>query len=488
MSLSNFNEFRREPILALVQILAKTLVQFLKNFWPFLLFIILKTNSEKERGDDLVYFIIPIVVLFKSVIDYFFYRIKITDDEIQVKSGILSRKQILLAMHKIQTVHINQSWIQKIIGISELAFDSPGSSKAEIKIQLNNKDANELMSLILAKKENEISEDEIIVEEIISEFSFKDLLRLGLSSNHLETFIILIALGFSFLNNIKDLFDDFDGLMEDSTNQFIQSSLVQFLILLMLISIITILFSLVRVIITYANFRITKSINGFNISKGIFNSTQKLLPFKKIQYISWKTNWLQQKLSLYIYEFHTVGGLEITDNLKIKVPLSSDESIKQLSDPYKFKSIEEFDNNLKIHPSYWYRNLFFIGILPVLTLVFPLYWYLNDKQILLVLILPPIYFGLYFRLFYNKFQLSWNNKLIHVGTGAFGKKTILLKWNNIQSIKISQSLFQQKNNIANLIIHTAGGTIKAPYISLNSAQELQNIALYHVEQSVEPWH
>lgn len=488
MSLTNFNEFRREPVIALAQIIVKTIIEFLKNFWPFLLFIILKSSRQSEGKQDIVYLIIPMIVLFKSIINYFFFRFKINDEEIQVKSGIFSRKQITLAMHKIQAVHINQSWIQKLIGISELAFDSPGSSKAEIKIQLHNKDANQLMDYILSKKESEAFEDDISIDETISELSPKDLFRLGLSSNHFETFIILIAVGFSFLNNIKDLFDDFDGLMEDSTNKFMQSSLVQFLFFLIAVSLITILFSLARVIIAYANFKITKSIKGFNISKGIFNSTQKLVPFKKIQYISWKTNWLQQKLSLYIFEFHTIGGVELANNLKIKVPISSKEKIKQLSDSYQFNSNDLFENKLKIHQSYWYRNLLFVGNIPVLILLIPIYWFLNDKIFLIVLIFVPIYFGLYFHLFYRKFQLSWNNSLLHVNSGAFGKKTIILKWNNIQSVKISQSLFQQKNNLANLIIHTAGGTVKAPYISLNSAQELQNLAIYQIERSSEAWH
>lgn len=68
-----------------------------------------------------------------------------------------------------------------------------------------------------------------------------------------------------------------------------------------------------------------------------------------------------------------------------------------------------------------------------------------------------------------------------------GKRTVILKWEKIQSVKITQSLFQQCKSLADLIINTAGGTITAPYIPLEDARELQNFALYKVESSGEPW-
>jgi putative membrane protein len=105
----------------------------------------------------------------------------------------------------------------------------------------------------------------------------------------------------------------------------------------------------------------------------------------------------------------------------------------------------------------------------------------------LLLLLMPFYVFLYFWLYSRKFLFSWTSNLIHINTGVFGKRTVILKWEKIQSVKISQSLYQQRKSIADLVIHTAGGTITAPYIPLEAARELQNFALYKVESSRDGW-
>ncbi|WP_424288599.1 PH domain-containing protein [Daejeonella sp.] len=51
----------------------------------------------------------------------------------------------------------------------------------------------------------------------------------------------------------------------------------------------------------------------------------------------------------------------------------------------------------------------------------------------------------------------------------------------MQSVKISQSPYQQRKFLADLSLHTAGGTITAPYIPLEAARELQNFALFKIE-------
>jgi putative membrane protein len=488
MSLSKGTNFRRQPIKAFGQIVLNSIIQLLKNFWALILFIFIKSDGQRDSNDNLIYLIVPVFIAIKSILDYLFFRFKITEEEIQVKSGIFSRKQVTLAMHKVQSVHINQSWIQKFLNISELSFDSPGSSEPEITIQLSQKEANEIMAFVLDNKQNESKDEELIEDELISELSFKDLFKLGITSNHLETLFILIALGFSLINNIKDFFDDFESLMEESTNKFLQSSFVLIAISILAILAIAILVSLVRTIVAYINSKITKNIQGFKVSKGFINRSQKLLPFNKVQYISWKTNWLQKKISMYVFEFHTIGAVEIKDNFKIKTPITSEKTLNKLANSYLPNIPEQFENSLRMHSSFWLRNFFFIGILPVLIFGIPLFLMLTDKSMLLLFSLPPVYFGLYYFSYYKKFLFSWNKDMLNIKTGAFGKEIIVLKWEKIQSVKISQNLFQQRKSLANLTIHTAGGTIIVPFIPLNAAQSLQNIALFKVETSLMKWH
>jgi len=453
-------EFSRQPFMAVWQILFKSIVQLLKSLWPLILIVLIRSDGERDFAREIILILFPIIALVAALINYLFFRFRITDEEVQVKSGIFSRKLITLPFHKVQAVHINQNWIQKILNISELAFDTPGSEEAEVKLQ-----------------EEESNQK---ADQLISELSFKDLLKLGLTSNHFETLLILIGLFLSLLNNIKDILDDYkEDLVEVSTNQILDSSILFIVIGILAISLLSVVVSLLRTILAYINFRITRTVVGFSISKGLINSSQKLVPFEKVQYVSWKTNWLRRKISMYLFEFHTIGGNEVKNNLKIKVPVTSELVLQKLATTYIPEIPEQFASNLKVHPSYLYRNTLIFGILPSLSLAIPLYL-LADGKALLLMALPPYAF-LYFWLYRRKFLFSWTSNLVHIKTGVFGNQTVILKWENIQSVKISQSLYQQRKFLTDLIIHTAGGTITALYIPLEAARELQNFALYKIE-------
>ena len=120
-----------------------------------------------------------------------------------------------------------------------------------------------------------------------------------------------------------------------------------------------------------------------------------------------------------------------------------------------------------------------------MLLAFPIYFFDPTKTLYLFII--PIYAALYFWLFQRKFRLDYTEEVIHIKTGVFGSRMLILKWDKIQSVKISQSLFQQKKMLADVIIYTAGGTISATYIPIETAREIQNFALFKIESKITSW-
>jgi uncharacterized membrane protein YdbT with pleckstrin-like domain len=148
----------------------------------------------------------------------------------------------------------------------------------------------------------------------------------------------------------------------------------------------------------------------------------------------------------------------------------------------------QFVNTLRIDKSFWYRKTLINGVLPSLLLLFPLLFFVEERHYLLFLLILPIYLFMNYGLYRKKFRFSWTDEIIHINSGIYGEKTTLLRWEKIQSVNITQNLFQQSKTLANLVIHTAGGTVSAPFIPLEAARELQNIALYKVEVNKSSWH
>ena len=74
-----------------------------------------------------------------------------------------------------------------------------------------------------------------------------------------------------------------------------------------------------------------------------------------------------------------------------------------------------------------------------------------------------------------------------VNSGAWGKEIQIAKWYKIQHLQLNQSVFQRRKKLATLVIHTAAGSIKIPYINLELAQTIKNYALYKVESDERSW-
>jgi putative membrane protein len=113
------------------------------------------------------------------------------------------------------------------------------------------------------------------------------------------------------------------------------------------------------------------------------------------------------------------------------------------------------------------------------------YFYLNEYALLFLLIMPYVYF---INVVYQKrFRLYISTEAFQINSGAWGKKSKIAQWYKIQYMQLNQSIYQRRKQLATLIIHTAGGQIRIPYIDLELARTMTNYALYKVESSNKSW-
>lgn len=480
---SDWTNFRRQPLSAVWQLLLKTFIQLMKGLWPFVLIIFIR-GDEKTGLMDLVILFFVVFTLGKSLTEYYFYRFRITNEEIQVRHGIFSKKQTILPLHRIQTFHSNQSWLQKLLKLSEVRFDSPGSDEAEVIIQLDQLEAAKLLSFVTDRKESATVEPS--QEQTIFRLNVRDLALLGLTANHFSTLLLLVGLFLSFLSNIREiLLDRYDSLIESSTQQLMTGNLLILAGGLVAVVLTSVAVSVIRTSVAYANFELAGNREGYSVSKGLVNTTKQKVPYGKVQYLSWTTNWIRKHFSLYVLHFHTIGNPAMPSKLRVSVPLVSLDPVRKLSETYSPQSLNELKGGLKVHKAYISRKVLFYGLIPMLLLGAPLYYFVGLKAFFIILL--PFYRCVYHFQFWKKYLMTFNDELIHIKTGVFGEKYILLKWINVQSVSLEQNLYQQKKQLANFVIHTAGGTIVVPYVPLRAAQDLSNYCLFKIESTEQNW-
>jgi len=62
-----------------------------------------------------------------------------------------------------------------------------------------------------------------------------------------------------------------------------------------------------------------------------------------------------------------------------------------------------------------------------------------------------------------------------------------LRWHKLQSAQLKQSIYQRSKGLANLVVYTAGGTIRIWFIPLEAARLLSDFILFKTESTKESW-
>src|SRR5690606_26997873 len=201
-------------------------------------------------------------------------------------------------------IQIDRTWLHNIFKSAKVSFDSAGSEKLEIEINAIKLEKAEALReyLNISRKQATIdTNQQIRDEEVIITLGTRDLLKLSISSNHLEAFFILLAFALSAIDNIEKVI----GKPAKGFWQFVQefvagSSFKMVMFLVVAIMLVSIAVSVARVLLLYLDFRITRYSQGFRIKTGLINMKEKLVPLKKIQHISWHANWLRRRMNLYL--------------------------------------------------------------------------------------------------------------------------------------------------------------------------------------------
>jgi putative membrane protein len=475
---------QRQAWAAIFIILYKVLLAILKAFWWLILLYFFRNKPNKFDAFELMVVGLSIFSLLRSVLEFAYFRFYIRQDDLVIKSGFLTKKTTSLPLDKIQAVHIEQTWLHGLFNAARLSFDSAGSEKIEAKIDAISKtDAEDFKSFILHSRPGAIASAEAAVapepDEVLIRLTGNDLLRLSLSANHLEAFLLMLAFFLSTLEQIREVFNveytRFVGWLQQLSNSTAASLLAGTIIAL----VVSVIISTVRVLIRYYDFRITRSSKGFFIHSGLINIQEKLVPFKKVQFISWRANWLRRRMGLYLLQFRAIGAEEMKEKLRIKVPVTNASMIPLLLENYHpLLQINELPAT-RIHPAFVERRILVLGVLPLLLLAGPAIYFFQWNALWLLLYLLFVSISRF--LFQQKFRLWTEPDAFQIRRGILGIEELVVRWDMVQSVSLEQSIYQKTKQLATLVLYTAGGRITIPYIPLQEAQELMNYAVYKAE-------
>ncbi|HBB90400.1 MAG TPA: hypothetical protein DC042_01380 [Bacteroidales bacterium] len=493
MSNIDFSQPQRQSVKGLVLIFLQEGRRGLQAFWPVIVGILFAKHSGKKILIIGAFVLLAVILTLIHTILYFrAFRFHIENQQFILKKGYLSRKTLTIPLDRIQNVNTNQTVFQQFLGVMSVEIDTAGTSQKELKISALTKPVAVQLSRILSSyievqpaESGEAVRTAPPEEKLVMQLTNRDLLKIGISQNHLKTAVILFFFGIQFYNQVQQYFKEKAAEYAHEATVFLSQSgwaiLISLVIFFLLVSL---LYSMVRTAILFYDLRFYKLSQSYRIVSGLLTRKNVLIPFRKIQQLNWETGPIKKLFGIYkVNILQATSGVAVKTAL-IEMPGCLDQHIEGLkSDLF---GPDELKDQPVIRSSrvYFRRTWIYKGWIPAilfspLLLLNWLYVFLLITWILFMLI--------YSLLTLKKSYFQVSHGQIRVSSGAIEHHFKQMEFHKVQHLEFSQSIFYKKHGVASLRIGNASGFIRLPFIDERIARALHDYLLYYAETSDRVW-
>ncbi len=496
MSSIDLTKPTRQSPRGLILIFLISVQKFIRAFWPILLLLVFRNEVFKNNPVVLIAIAAFVVLLvIHSILYYLNFFFYLEDDEFILKKGYLRKQTLSIPFDRIQSVNTKQNLIQQLLNVVTLEIDTAGTAGKELKIHaLNISVSGELQEQLQSEKKSTQTTEEAQAqkpgtgkEKLLLKLTPIDLLKIGISQNHIRAGLIILAFGLQIFNRIQDVFEK---KAEQYSSEFIEfistsnSALLTFLVIFFLL--VSILFSLFRTVFKYFDFKLLKKEKSYRIESGLFNKRNVIIPLQKVQQLNWETGPLKKIFGIYhlVLKQAVSGQNRQQQQQLVDAPGCLTQHLEKLkSDLFGEDELTEVPRIYS--DNFYFRRLWLLfGWIPVLAAT-PFFY----SQWIFWISAPIWLLGSagYSYLIIRKRYFRMNNTQIRISKGAVSHKWEQMELHKIQAVEFRQSVFQKRRSLASIELMNASGTITIPYIDEKLAKQIYNYLLYHTEISKKRW-
>lgn len=498
-SSADFHQPQRQSPKAIVLILLKYVRIVVRQIWPVLLIVLINPRSDKGMIIISIVAAIVFLSLIYSILAYTRFYFFIQNNELCVRSGVFRKTVLNIPFDRIQSVDFRRNIVHQFLDVVSVQVDTAGSKGSELELDaIDQNRAQELREIVLAYKRAKVQTTQEgdnlppelppikVVPELILALSAKDLIKVGISENHLRTAAIIFAFFISLADDLDQLLGwDVYGRLEDTTNAMSLVGLIATLFAIPLFIGISFMFTLIRTVLKYYGLKFWREGQSFKVVSGLFTRNEKTIQKPKIQLIRWLTSPLKQMFGIYQMNIYQAANIEQNKDKSLVIPGCYQQQVDHTLDVVVPDFRQAVFTSHKMDASIVYRMVILFGFLPAVFFGW-LAWY-NDgySQWLLVLVFPlAIWMGYQYQ---RKRRLKIHPDFILSEGGIFGRTYKLMQIYKIQSVELESSFFQRMRGLTSLHIYTAGGDVTFPYLDEKIARQARDYILYRVERDLRRW-
>jgi putative membrane protein len=441
-----------------------------------------------------------LITLIGAIIRYWFFRYRIEDDSILIREGVLKKTQLDIKFDRIQAINTQQNIIFRQFGLVTVQLDTAGSAQQEGHLPaINSSLANALKERIRSQRPaaNFDDDDETalsVESRPLLKLGNKDMVRIGLSSNRALVFLVLLGpLIENLENRIGEAIDEstviaaLDGAgIPLATGAGLAMSLTVLFLLFLAAA------SVVGAFLRYHNFELCAESDVIRSTGGLLTRHEHSVKLAKIQSLRAIQNPVLRLFGRFRLRAKQASSGKPGKGKQFIIPVCEGQQLPLIAGEVfgdEFANIDLQPKSASFRPiaiNYVRSRLILFGLLPSLLAVF-LYYFLIGMAAMIFLIWIPLS-AIVIWTKYRKFGFAIAERGIVLRRGFIGYQTTAFLYRKVQRISVTQTLLQERKNLATIRFFLASGSLRLPYVDVRMARDLRDYILFRVESSQRAWH
>jgi putative membrane protein len=410
-----------------------------------------------------------------------------TDDQLIIESGILSRNRRTIPMDRIQDISLEQSLLARLFGVSIVRIETGSSGKDEGELNcVSREEAGRLRDKVRRFRAGTEASERIetpATEQQAAPTLYSmgmDRLMLAGFFNFSLVFLAMIVGAWQYFGSFipVEVFDS-DKFLEEQRQSLLEwASLMSALALVSGFLIIGIVTGLVRTIARAFGFRLTRSETGLRRQRGLFTRTDVVIPLRRVQAAIISTGLIRRRFGWHSLALQSLGNDGGSGSNHVAAPFAQRHELEPILDELEMPSPVPEAVNRKVSLAYVSRSWIVEALrLAIVYGIAAQFW---DLAGLILLAAPVLFVAPVLQYRGHRYAIDGDD--LFVRHGFFRPRLTIISMDRIQTITLRQSLFQQALGIATLVCGTAGASASRPLkiidLPEDTARHLMNQELH----------
>jgi putative membrane protein len=412
---------------------------------------------------------------------YFSFTYRIEGNELVTQQGILERKQRSIPLERIQEIRIEQGVLHRVFDVVDAKIETGGGEGAEASLSVLSRSEVDRLRQAVFERAAKIRLDagagavegrvDVAPERVvIRRLGLKDLVLIGLTTNHI---ISALALAGALWNFVEDFLQDSfyrragETLYRESSRFFIREAapaIALAVAVALAFILIGLIVSTVVAIIRFYGF--TLSLSGENLHRryGLLTRRSSSLPRRRIQVLKIEEKLLRRLFGLATLRADTSGGQRDNEDddsgRDVLLPITRRVAVTPLLTTF----FPDFDaGSTEGAGGVEWRRVSRLAIRRgavkgaivcalAAAILFGVYW--RIAALWPLALLPFVYFISVAN--YRNLGYALSGRYFCARRGWAGRSTHIVPIDKIQAVEVRQSPFDRRLGLATLSVDTAG--------------------------------